>query len=906
MLVSLGPIGKRSVLALFTLTLVIALILIILGKGGSVDVESRPIASATPLDVPAPVADFSVNANPTSVTVNASTPGTSTITVTGLATGTVSLTTNSTWCTVTPNTVTGPGSSRLSCNFATGQLVHVNVTGTNFLTQHSTIVTYTVQDFAIGASAPSPVNLGIPASSAITVSGQNGFAGTIILRASPSTNALTCAFNPLSVTLGGPQPSNLSCSSTMAGSFVVIITGNAGQLSHTTSVMMIFGDFSITADPSPVTLQAGSSANSTIALTNNGYNGKVTLSILSNSQPAPNGLTAMLNPPVLDLQPGVSQSSVLTVTSTSATPAGNYSITITSSSTTPHSIPVNIIVQGNFTMALTNSQLVVVEGGFAKTNMTLTSLGFSGTILFSSQPPKNSTGLRAGFNPLLIRMVPGSVNTTIVSIITSTNTIPGTYNMTLTGTGNGIQHSIYLKVTVSDFSILIEPNPISLPPNSQGNENVTLRGLLQFNGTITLKISPIIGFTLQLSASNVTLGSTNMNATVTLTIQVTSNISPRVYTVTITGTIGGLRHEVILKVSVVEFTINAPSIINLPRGQSGSFPVTITSQNSFTGIIDLNSTVAPNIGLTAVFTPDSISLLPNQTAPLLLTLTSNTSGFYFLTINGTSGHSSSYQYIQVYIGEFSISAGASSVVIAPGTSRSLMLTVTSEHSFSGTINLNGISTPTGIRVSLSSEAAVLRPGGTVSVTVTLSALQVSPGTFNVTILAGSGQLSHAIYLRVIVVSPPSLIVPNVKTVDPGTILTFTVTATDEDPYVTISTSGLPTGASFITSYRTGSTITIVTGIFNWKPAAGQAPGDYVITFTAQDRNGGVTTQRVTVHVNGSIDRSIPLPSPIIFLYGIIVAAGVVATLVGSRVLKNRKIRALATREHSLTSFRCGR
>src|SRR5205807_1207353 len=119
------------------------------------------------------VQDFTIAASPTSVTVNANAAGTSSITVTAVNSfaGVVSLTTNSTSCSVAPTSVTGSGSATLSCTFTTASTVHVGVTGTSGSLSHSVTVTFIVQDFTVAASPTSvTVNAGSAGTSAITVS----------------------------------------------------------------------------------------------------------------------------------------------------------------------------------------------------------------------------------------------------------------------------------------------------------------------------------------------------------------------------------------------------------------------------------------------------------------------------------------------------------------------------------------------------------------------------------------------------------------------------------------------------------------------------------------------------------------------------------------------------------------
>src|SRR5207245_405686 len=188
--------------------------------------------------------------------------------------GVVNLATNSTSCTVSPASVTGTGSSTLSCTFNTTGNKHVSVTGTSGALSHSVTVTFVVQDFTIAASPTTiTINVNAAGTSTITVTAVNGFAGVVSL----TTNSTSCSVAPTSVT--GSGSSTLSCTFTTGGTFHVAVTGTSGALSHSVTVTFTAApDFTITASPTSVTLNAGSAGTSTITIAPlNGFTGTVNL-----------------------------------------------------------------------------------------------------------------------------------------------------------------------------------------------------------------------------------------------------------------------------------------------------------------------------------------------------------------------------------------------------------------------------------------------------------------------------------------------------------------------------------------------------------------------------------------------------------------------------------------------------
>lgn len=90
--------------------------------------------------------------------------------------------------------------------------------------------------------------------------------------------------------------------------------------------------------------------------------------------------------------------------------------------------------------------------------------------------------------------------------------------------------------------------------------------------------------------------------------------------------------------------------------------------------------------------------------------------------------------------------------------------------------------------------------------------------------------------------PLFLTAPSVRTVVENQNLTFTVTATDQLSLIaTLTTSGLPAGASFTDNGNN-------TGTFTWTPATGQA-GIYSVTFHGSDSAGNVAQANTTIVVN---------------------------------------------------------
>ena len=117
------------------------------------------------------------------------------------------------------------------------------------------------------------------------------------------------------------------------------------------------------------------------------------------------------------------------------------------------------------------------------------------------------------------------------------------------------------------------------------------------------------------------------------------------------------------------------------------------------------------------------------------------------------------------------------------------------------------------------------------------------GSYSVTFSASDGnggEDSEAITITVANVNRvPVLAAIGAKSVDEGTGLSFTVSATDADnDTLTYTAADVPAGASFTAGTRT----------FSWTPSCLQS-GVYTVTFSVDDGNGGTDSEAVVISVN---------------------------------------------------------
>jgi len=305
------------------------------------------------------IQDFTVTASPTSVNVNVNAPSTSTITITGLNgfAGGVSLGTNSTSCSISPNSVTGSGTATISCTFGSAGTFLVVVTGTNASLSHSATVTFTISDFSI---APSSLSLSHTVNSStnstLTLAGIDGFSGNVTFTATLTQESVqssgslvgggghslqmtplpampVISFSPTNVTLGTGSVSVIMIISSpygvVAGTYAGLVTATSGTISHSISITLVVTDFSLSSNPSTLSVLPGGSANSTISVGSlGGFEGNVTLAVTV----SPMGPNATLNSTSLTLTRGETVAALLVVAIPDSIPNGNYTITIIASS----------------------------------------------------------------------------------------------------------------------------------------------------------------------------------------------------------------------------------------------------------------------------------------------------------------------------------------------------------------------------------------------------------------------------------------------------------------------------------------------------------------------------------------------------------------------------------------------
>ena len=309
--------------------------------------------------------------------------------------------------------------------------------------------------FTISAS-PTSVSVvqGNNGTSTITTAVSGGFNSAIALSASGQPTGVTVSFNPTSIAAPGSGTSTMTmavASTTATGTYTITVTGTGESITHTATVSLTVTAagspaFTISASPTSVSVVQGNSGTSTITTAvSGGFNSAIALS----ASGQPTGVTVSFNPTSI-AAPG-SGTSTMTMAVASTTATGTYTITVTGTGgsithTATVSLTVTPAAAGNFTISVspTSGYLYQGQSGYAVVTTTVSG-GFNSAIALSAtgQP----TGVTVSFSPASIA-APGS-GSAHMNLTVARTTTPGTYPITIKGTGGTITHT-----TVLTFQVL--------------------------------------------------------------------------------------------------------------------------------------------------------------------------------------------------------------------------------------------------------------------------------------------------------------------------------------------------------------------------------------------------------------------------------------------------------------------
>ena len=699
--------------------------------------------------------------------------------------------------------------------------------------------------------------------SVISTTVSNGFNNAIALSAAGVPAGTTVSFTP--ATIGAPGAGSASMlinvgASTAVGTYPIAVSafGGGDTQNLTVTLSVTPGNqpgFTLSGSPASLTIVQGNQGTSTVTTAiSGGFNSSITLS--ASGMPA--GMTVSFNPGTIPA-PGVGNS-LMTITAGGSAPTGTYPITVTGNGggiQQSATVVVTVISTGSFALSASPAALSVAQGNQGTSGITTTvSGGFNNPVgLSASGMPAGAT---VSFTPQTIP-APGSGNSTMTITVGAT-TPPGSYPITVAGTGGGIQQTTTVTLTVTiggqpNFTISAAPAALTI---AQGN---------QAGSTITTAIGGGFSSSITLSASGMPSGTTvsfNPNpipapgaGTSTMTVSVALSTPTGTYPITVTGSGGGIKQTTTVNLTVTaqaSFTIAAtPAAVSVAQGNQGTSTITTNITNGFNNSVSLSASGMPS-GTTVSFNPQTIPAPGVGNSLMTITVGAGTAvGTYPITVTGSGGGIQQTVTVTLTItgpSSFTISASPASLSVTQGNQGTSTITTTINGAFNSSISLSASGLPSGTTANFNPQTIPAPGSGSSTMTITVGA-STPVGTYPITV-TGSGagiQQNATVVLTVtaqqqpnftISAAPASISVPQNGQ---GVSVISTAVSGGFNSSISLSASGTPTGTTVGFSPQTipapgsgSSTMTITVG-------ATTPVGTYPITVTGK---GGGIQQNTTV------------------------------------------------------------
>ncbi len=251
-------------------------------------------------------------------------------------------------------------------------------------------------DFSVSASPTSlTVTRGNSGTSVISTSITSGSAESVSFSASGLPSGATAAFSPSSVNSGGSSTLTISTTaSATTGTFSVTVTGTASSGSHATTISLTISapagnDFSVSANPTSLSVVQGASATSTISTAViSGSAQTITFSATGQSS----GVTVSFSPASVS----AGQSSTMTVAASSSATVTSSTISVNGTATSGShtaTVALSVTSSGGGGSGITN-------GGFETGNLSgWTASGATETVVSSGCHGGSFCAQLGGTNP---------------------------------------------------------------------------------------------------------------------------------------------------------------------------------------------------------------------------------------------------------------------------------------------------------------------------------------------------------------------------------------------------------------------------------------------------------------------------------------------------------------------------
>ena len=358
--------------------------------------------------------------------------------------------------------------------------------------------------------------------SVVTINRTN-FTGAVTFGINAAPGGVSGSFAPSSTTSDGSIVTITVGAAVTPGTYGVEISGSGtpGVRSTILSLTVVSGpDYTMAVAPESLTIANNGTGNATVTITRTNFTGPVTLSLGG----APAGVTGVFVPAA-----PTGTTSTLTISVGAAVTPGTYNLTVDATATPRNRsepLTLTVVPQPNFILDASPDTLTIVQGNSDGTIIGIARINFTGAVTLSlGAAPAGVTGVFAPPAPT------GSSSTLTVSLGGAVT--PGTYNLTVDGTGTPGSRSTPLVVIVTatpNYTLSANPSSLTIAQNANANTGVTITRT-NFTGAVTLSLT---GAPAGVTGSFAPAAPTGTSST--LTVSVGGAVGAGVYNLTVSGT----------------------------------------------------------------------------------------------------------------------------------------------------------------------------------------------------------------------------------------------------------------------------------------------------------------------------------------------------------------------------------
>jgi hypothetical protein len=263
-----------------------------------------------------------------------------------------------------------------------------------------------------------------------------------------------------------------------------------------------YPDFTISLSPDSLTVQQGSSSQTTLTVfPENRFTGPVILALVAGPDQVPQGLT--LSPGSVQVSGTSPVNQSLTLSAQPTTPTGTYRLKVQAISTARRLIreadlTLTVSAPGgggspDFTISLSPDSLAVQQGASGTTQLTLTPQGgFTGTVNLSLVGAPSGVTL----SPTIVNVTGSNAVSQNLTVSVGSGVATGTYSLKVRGTSGSLTQEADLTLTVStpggggypDFTISLSPDSLTVQQGSSSQTTLTVFPENRFTGPVILAL----------------------------------------------------------------------------------------------------------------------------------------------------------------------------------------------------------------------------------------------------------------------------------------------------------------------------------------------------------------------------------------------------------------------------------